>query len=284
MNQPTTVQAKGSGLNITLADWPGAGKTIFAVHGIASNSHTWSIMAAALTPEHRLLAMDLRGRGLSDKPSTGYSIDHHLDDIAALLDDLGLERVAVMGHSLGAMIGLKLAARMPQVVERLILVDGGGKLSLQQTQKILTGIKPSLDRLGQVFSSTETYLGFIKANPLVHPWNQSLEDAYLYELEQVDGGVRSKVNPEHIAEEAANLANEDLSQYHGQVRCPTLILKAPIGLTGRDDIMLPDDVVAPMLTAMDQARCVEIEGTDHYSIMVQPNVQRDRVIREFLAE
>jgi pimeloyl-ACP methyl ester carboxylesterase len=73
--------------------------------------------------------MDLRGRGLSDKPPTGYSIEQHCHDVLALMNDLGLQRPVLMGHSLGAFISLVFSAQYPQRVDRLILVDGGGKLS-----------------------------------------------------------------------------------------------------------------------------------------------------------
>ncbi|NTW45410.1 MAG: alpha/beta fold hydrolase, partial [Anaerolineaceae bacterium] len=76
---------------------------------------------------------------------------HHCQDVLALINDLGLERPILMGHSLGAFISLAFAAQHPDRVDRLVLVDGGGKLSEIQMAKVFAGIKPSLDRLGKTF-------------------------------------------------------------------------------------------------------------------------------------
>ncbi len=85
------------------------------------------------------------------------------------MDDLGLERPVLMGHSLGAFISLVFAAQHPERVDRLILVDGGGKLSKDQMAKVFAGIKPSLDRLGQVFPSFESYVSLMKQAPFLQP-------------------------------------------------------------------------------------------------------------------
>ena len=147
MPEPKMIKAKGDGIKIQLAVWEGNGKQILCIHGITANCRFWDCLASALALHHRVIAMDLRGRGLSDKPPTGYSIEQHCKDVLALMNDLGLERPVLMGHSLGAFISLVISAHYPQRVDRLILVDGGGKLSENQMAKVFVGIKPSLDRL-----------------------------------------------------------------------------------------------------------------------------------------
>ena len=77
MTEPIMKKAKGDGIKIQLAIWEGKGKQILCIHGITSNCRFWDCLASALSPHHRVIAMDLRGRGLSDKPPTGYSINHH---------------------------------------------------------------------------------------------------------------------------------------------------------------------------------------------------------------
>ena len=226
MTEPIMKRASGDGVEIQLAEWTGEGKTILCVHGITANCRCWDVMAEALSPTHRVLAMDLRGRGLSDKPHTGYSIDHHIQDIRALLDDLGLDNVVLMGHSLGAFISLAFGATFPDRVDRIILVDGGGKLSAEQLAKVFAGIKPSLDRLGNVFSSFEDYLTVMKQAPFLHPWSSAFDTYYRYEIEDVDGGVCPRSRPEHIQEEAANLGKVDVSNFYPKVQSPTLILRA----------------------------------------------------------
>ena len=284
MLKPTMIKAKGDGVKIQLVVWEGKGKEILCVHGITANSRFWNCLASALAPHHRLIAMDLRGRGLSDKPPTGYSIKHHCKDIAAVMDDLGLERPVLMGHSLGAFISLVFAAQYPERVDRLILVDGGGKLSEDQMAKVFAGIKPSLDRLGKIFPSFETYLSLMKQAPYLQPWNLYMETYFRYEIEEVQGGIRSRVHPNHIEEEAKNLKEVDSREFYIKVKGPTLILRATKGMLAEDDLLLPEDVVEQMVREIPNAKRVDVEGANHYSILFQPKVKRDQSILDFLKE
>ena len=284
MTEPIMKRAMGDGVEIQLAQWEGEKKTILCIHGITANCRCWDVIADALSPSHRVLAMDLRGRGLSGAPSTGYSMEHHSRDILAVLDDLGLERVVLMGHSLGAFISLVFGAKYPERVDRIILVDGGGKLSEEQLVKVFTGIKPSLDRLGKVLPSFEAYLDLMKEAPFLKNWSQALETYYQYEVEEVAGGVRTRINPVHIEEERINLGKVDISQVYGEISCPVLILRATEGMLARDDVLLPEDVTEKMVREIANATRVDVDGTNHYTIVFQPNGERDRAIREFLRE
>ena len=284
MDEPIMKRVKGDGVEMQLTVWERMAETILCVHGISANCRCWDTMVEALAPRYRIIAMDLRGRGLSEKPPAGYSIAHHCRDIRVLLENLGVERAVIMGHSLGALIALAFGAQYPEKVESLILLDGGGKLSADQTKKVFAGIQPTLDRLGKVFPSFEAYLDLMKKNPLLQPWSPALETYYLYEIEEVGGGVRSRVQPEHIKEEAENLGNLDVAEFYPQIKCPVLILRATEGMLAPDDILLPKKVVEKMLQEIPDARCVDLQGSNHYSIVLQPNEARDQAIRSFLEE
>ena len=268
----------GAGVELALAVWEGQGKTVLCVHGISGNCRCWDHVAAALAPQYDVLAMDLRGRGLSEKPASGYSIPHHCRDIQALLIHENIGQVVLLGHSLGALIGLEFAAKFPKSVGRLILVDGGGQLSAEQRKKVFAGIQPTLDRLGKIFASEKAYLDLMKNNPLLQPWTPMLADYYLYELEEADGGVRSRVKAEHIKEEAENLSGYDVAQFYSRIKCPVLILRAPEGMTTPDNILLPEKALQKMMREIPDARFVDIPGSNHYSIVMQPDKGRDKAI------
>jgi pimeloyl-ACP methyl ester carboxylesterase len=284
MNEPVMITGMGDGIKIRLAEWAGRGRAILCIHGITANCRCWDVMASALAPGYRILAMDLRGRGRSDRPASGYSIEHHCRDIAALLDGLGLKRPVIMGHSLGAFISLAFAAHYPERVDRIILVDGGGDLSKEQMDKVFAGIKPSLDRLGKIFPSTDAYLDMMKQAPYIQPWSPALETYYRYEITEVRGGVRTNIDPQHIQEEAENVRKMAAASLYPKIGCRVLILRATEGLLARDDILLPEPVVERMIREIPHARYVDIEGTNHYGIVFRPNPQRDAAIRGFLEE
>ncbi|CAB1062810.1 Hydrolase, alpha/beta fold family [Olavius sp. associated proteobacterium Delta 1] len=284
MAEPIMIKAKGDGVQINLATWQGNGKTILCVHGITANCRCWDVLAAALVPEHNVLAMDLRGRGRSEKPSGGYALDYHLRDINCLLDDLEIDQTVIMGHSLGAFIGLAFAAQYPQRIDRLILVDGGGDLSAEQLNRVFEGIKPALDRLGHTFPSAESYIDKMKQAPYVHPWSAAVETYYRYEIEEVDAGVRTNIDPAHIQEEAANVRKVDCASFYAKLLCPVLILRAPNGLFSQDDLLLPEDVINKVTAEIADARRFDVAGTNHYGIVMQPHEARDQAIREFLKD
>ena len=282
MPKPIMIKAKGDGVRIQLAVWEGKGKQILCIHGLTANCRSWDLLASSLAPQHKVLAMDLRGRGFSDSPPSGYSVENHCRDIVALIDDQNLERPVLMGHSLGAFISLVFAAKHPRRVDRLILVDGGGKLSDAQMAKVFAGIKPSLDRLGKVFPDFESYLALLKQAPFLQPWNSFFETYFRYEVEDVEGGVRSRVHPKHIEEEAGNLKKMDSSQFYKKVMTPTLILRATKGMLAEDDLVLPEDVAEGMVREMPNAKKVDVEGSNHYSILFRPNKMRDQALLGFL--
>jgi len=282
MLEPIMKKVKGDGIEINLALWEGAGKHVLCIHGITANCRCWDTLAEALAPDYHVMAMDLRGRGQSDKPPRGYALAYHLQDINCLLNDLGLDRAVIMGHSLGAFIGLAFAAEYPERVDRLILVDGGGDLSKVQMEKVFVGIKPALDRLGQVFPSAEAYLEKMSAAPYIQPWSAVTEAYYRYEIEAVAGGVRTNITPAHIQEEAENIKKVDCAPYYPRIQSEVLILRAPNGLLSQDDILLPEDVIDRMIREIPRARRFDVEGMNHYGIVFQPHGARDQVIRDFL--
>jgi pimeloyl-ACP methyl ester carboxylesterase len=284
VTEPSMKKVKGDGVEINLAVWEGTGKPILCVHGITANCRCWDVLAGTLSPEYRVFAMDLRGRGASEKPAKGYALDYHLRDINSLLDDMGIDRAVIIGHSLGAFIGLAFAAKYSDRIDRLILVDGGGDLSPEQMDKVFAGIKPALDRLGQTFPSAEDYLNKMKAAPYIHPWTPATETYYRYEIEEVAGGVRTNINPAHILEEAANIRKLDCAPFYPQLNCKVLILRAPNGLFSSDDLLLPEEVIKKMTREIPDVRRFDVAGTNHYGIVFQPHKDRDKAIRDFLKE
>ena len=284
MADPMMKRVKGHGIGIQLAVWEGEGRHILCVHGLTANCRCWDVIASGLTPAHSILALDLRGRGLTDKPPTGYSLQHHTRDIFYLLNDLDLKQIILMGHSLGAYVALAFAATYPGWAEKIVLVDGGGELPQDQWDKIDIAIKPSLDRLGQVFPSFEAYIENLKQVPVLQPWSQEIENYFRYESEEVEGGVRSRIHLDHILEEKQNVQQAAPSECYPKLSCPVLILRATDGILSRDDLVLPETVADSMISEILDARRVDIQGTNHYSIVFQPNEQRDLAILKFLEE
>ena len=284
MTQPKMRQVRGDGIKIQVAEWPGNHAQILCIHGLTASCRSFDAVAEGISPPHRVLAVDLRGRGLSDKPDSGYSLAHHSADLVAAASDLNLEQYFLMGHSLGAYIALAHAAGHPEQVEGIILLDGGADLTADQWAKVTAGIKPSLDRLGKSFPSFEAYIELAKQAPFMQPWNATAENYFRYESEETpDGRCRSRINPAHIEEERRNLLSLDPQKFYPTIKCPVLVLRATEPMITGDDFVLPEEALPAFQAALPQARLVNLKGVNHYSVVMQPCPQRDRAILDFLA-
>jgi pimeloyl-ACP methyl ester carboxylesterase len=104
----------------------GSGPAILLIHGIADNSTTWETVQAKLAQRFTVIAPDLLGHGRSDKPRADYSVAAYANGMRDLLSVLGIDRVTVVGHSLGGGVAMQFAYQFPQLVDRLVLVATGG--------------------------------------------------------------------------------------------------------------------------------------------------------------
>jgi len=270
-----------NGVSLAVNEWPGKGAAILCIHGLTANHTCWQSMADILSPDYRLIAYDLRGRGESEKPPKGYSLEIHAQDLGALLDRFGLKSAVVMGHSLGATIALYFAAHFPKRVRRLILVDGG----LDVRAEVFDSIAPAVNRLGIEFPSMDAFLQMLQGLPMLQGrWNDYLERYFRYDVEVLPSGeVRSKVAKHAIEEELANLARERLWALHHQVRCPTLILRAPDGLLTATDCLMTQEEGEAMAHAIPKSRLVVVPKTNHYTVLLGKNPKTRQAIRKFLA-
>jgi pimeloyl-ACP methyl ester carboxylesterase len=269
-----------NGLSLRVQAWPGTGQAVICIHGLTANHMCWASLAEALSPEYRVIAYDLRGRGESDKPASGYSLELHGQDLGGLLDGLGLARAVLVGHSLGAKIALRFAVRHPQRVSRLVLVDGG----IDLRSEIFDSIAPAVNRLGTEFPSLPAFLGLMQGLPMfAGRWNEYLERYFRYDVETLpSGAVRSKVARHAVEEELSNLRHERLWVLHHQVRCRTLVLRAPEGLLSDSDCLMTQEEAVAMVRAIPRARLVVVPGTNHYTVLIarQPRVRA--ALRAFL--
>jgi N-formylmaleamate deformylase len=114
---------EANGLRHHYLSYGGGARTLVVVPGITSPAITWEFVAEALASHARVIALDVRGRGLSDKPASGYTLPDYAADVAGVIAALGLEKPYVLGHSMGARIGAALGALHPDVPGPMIIVD-----------------------------------------------------------------------------------------------------------------------------------------------------------------
>jgi len=104
----------------------GQGPAVLFIHGLLGSRRNWRHLVDTLDADHRVLAPDLFGHGASAKPMGDYSLGAHAATLRDLLDQLGIDRVTLVGHSLGGGIAMQFCYLFPERVERLVLVSSGG--------------------------------------------------------------------------------------------------------------------------------------------------------------
>ncbi|MCW2658566.1 MAG: putative hydrolase [Jatrophihabitans sp.] len=104
----------------------GSGPPVLLIHGIGDSSATWRMVIPALARKHLVIAPDLLGHGTSAKPRADYSVAAYANGMRDLLGVLDIDRVTLVGHSLGGGVAMQFAYQFPEKTERMVLVSTGG--------------------------------------------------------------------------------------------------------------------------------------------------------------
>ena len=106
-------------------DWGGKQQPVILLHGLASTSRIWDFVAPLLDNSLRVLAIDQRGHGMSDKPDHGYDFNNISKDLHRFIEELQLESPIIIGHSWGGSVALEYSVLYPDIPLGLCFVDGG---------------------------------------------------------------------------------------------------------------------------------------------------------------
>jgi non-heme chloroperoxidase len=105
-----------------------AAEPLIMLHGYSDSWYSFSPVIPLLESRYRLLALDQRGHGASDQPASGYAMRDLAQDVVAFMDELGIRRATIVGHSMGSLVAQQIGLIAPERVERLVLVGSGTEL------------------------------------------------------------------------------------------------------------------------------------------------------------
>jgi pimeloyl-ACP methyl ester carboxylesterase len=266
------VPVDGGDLRVLL--W-GTGKRIaVAVHGITASGMSWQAVARHMPPDWTLAAPDLRGRGYSSDLPGPYGLDRHARDVAAVLEHFG-GRPVLAGHSMGAYIALLARDAHPELVRRLVLVDGGLPLPLPDgidpDAALDATLGPAIARLRQTYPDTEAYLDFWRAHPaLAEHWTADVEAYARYDLIGEEGQLRSRAAEDAVRADGRDvLADKPFADALSRLTRPTPLLTAPAGMFGVPPGLLPPEVVAAWQERVPALRPQTVPGVNHYTILFE---------------
>lgn len=282
MTAHTDGYVETNGIRLHYLDYGGEGPTFMLFPGLnASGIFFGGLTNAGLSPPLRVLAIDLRGRGLSDAPDSGYSIAEHGRDIIGMLDFLDLGAVALGGHSYGGLLSYHLAAEYPDRVSRLVVMDSPAEVS----PTVVEQVGPALERLELVSPSWEAYIGQVKQMPYYTDWwDPDLEEYYRADVvTDSDGSVRSRLDPAKILQALEGTTEPDWMSVAAKVSQPVLLMRAtePFGPPGYPPI-LPKDQAERTLEALPDATMIELAGNHITALFGESATRAARAIVEFV--
>lgn len=235
-------------------EFGGEGTLILLLHGLMGCAITWHPVARWLTAHGRVVGFDARGHGHSDARGP-WTTERMAQDAAEVLDDLGPG--VVIGHSMGGLHGLVLAARRPDLVQALVVEDMGVDFrgySSDDARAWFGAIQQPFESLAEVrrvFGNGRPEFG-----------------AYMAEcVEESTDGYHLLAPIEDMVEVAAEWARVDQWTVLDQVRCPVLLLEAEQGV-------VPQGQMAEMARRMRDARHVLVPGTGHLVHISAPDAYR----------
>lgn len=128
------------------------GPVVLLIHGYTDSSFSYSRVIPMLDKNYRILAIDQRGHGESDKPETGYEMRDFAADAAAFLEALGVKSATVVGHSMGSFVAMQTALDFPDKVDRLVLVGTASTAKNEAVQQLLTAVNALKDPVPREFA------------------------------------------------------------------------------------------------------------------------------------
>lgn len=259
-------------------EWPGPpdARTLVCLHGLSRNSRDFDALAAAMAETHRVACPDMPGRGRSEwltNPAE-YLFPTYLADCAALIARLDVGTVDWVGTSMGALIGMMLAAQKDSPIRRLVLNDAGAFV-----------MKEGLNRIGGYLGSGATFATIEEMEAAVRRNNApygSLSDAQWRKITLdsartlPDGRIGINYDP-HLGDvyKAGPIGDVDLWGVYDAVRCPTLVLRGE-----RSDV-LSHEAAEEMTRRGPRATLVEFAGMGHAPQLLSED--QIGVVRDFLS-
>lgn len=243
----------------------GHGAPVLLVHGLGSSTRDWEYQVPELARHYRVIALDVRGHGRSDKPRERYSIQGFAEDVAALIEHLQLAQVHLVGISMGGMIGFQLGVDRPELLKSLCIVNSGPEVKAKSPRDYIEIAKRwtlsrllSLDTIAKALGKLlfpKQEQEELRQKILVR-WPQNDKRAYLASLDAIIGwGVRERL---------------------ARISCPTLVVTADRDYT-------PVAQKQAYVDEMPNARLLVIEDSRHATPLDQPE-QFNSSLLAFLAE
>ena len=262
------------GLVLHYLDWGSRDgeRTLVCLHGTSGNAHHFDALARSLLGSYRVIALDQRGHGLSDKPPQGYDAVTLACDLEALANNLGLSTFALLGASMGSRVATIYTGSHPEKIERLVLVDLSFEMPAAAQQRMIQG---HLTRQ-RAFESFAEAIAYSRAMPQRSRWTQEMHREEIEHAvgERPDGKWEWRYSLE-AALQSLQQAPQDLWAYVARIQCPALLIR------GQESDVLTAGTAQKFSQLVKDCRIFEVEGAAHGVARDNP-ARFNQVVGEFL--
>lgn len=243
----------------------GDGPPVLLIHGLGSSAADWSPQVDAMKDRFRCITYDARGHGQSDKPDEGpYFMPQHAADAVALLDHLGIAKVAVVGLSMGGMIAFQMALDAPERMLGMVIINSGPRVKPQTFKEHLAIWQRLI--LFRMFSMRK--IGEVIGKRLFPDENQAA-------LRQEFIESWAKNDKRAYMDATRGLANWNVEPQIATIQVPTLVLAA-------DQDYTSVELKRAYVNKMPHAELVVIDNARHAVNMASPE-KVNGLIEEFVA-
>jgi pimeloyl-ACP methyl ester carboxylesterase len=274
----TSHSIKCNHIKLHYLEFEGVQPTIIFLHGLTANAHAFDGLIAAGLNFH-VLSVDLRGRGESDAPTSGYTMKEHAKDIIGLMDTLKIENAILAGHSFGGFLALYIAMYYPSRVAKLILMDAAANMH-PNTKEMLV---PALSRLDQTFPSFDAYIEKVKAAPYLTFWDESMLSYYAADTKvNSDGSVCCIPQTDHMVEAIVKGSlGEPWVDYLTFISHDSLLINAP-GIYAMGAALLPEENAMETVELMKNCIYAKVPGNHQTMLYGEGAKEMVSIIKHFL--
>ena len=256
-----------AGTELVYWTWPGNGPATLLLHGIGNYGRYWDLFADQVAGRLRLVAPDARRHGESGRPADGYAPADFAADALAVLDKLDIDRAVVVGHSMGGLHSIGLAARHPERVRALVIVDASPDplpAGAERAQRLLTG-RPAR------FANREDARAYLeRTSPGYAP--AVYENRLAFAFHETNGELVWRSDPAALARiMSGRMPAEDRWEALAAIACPTLVVR------GTRSNVLSEDVARRMAQTLENGRLMELDA-GHNVPLDRPRELADAVV------
>ena len=232
----------------------GDGEPLFLLNGIMMTTASWQLQTRALSEHFRCVLHDFRGQLRSEKPAGPYSMQDHVDDLAALMDELGIESAHLVGTSYGGEVGMMFAGQHPDRVKTLSVIACVSRVDDTLRRGVTEWADVARNRPEDLWEISLPY----NYSPRFVETNPAFVEA---------GRQRVAALPDDWFRALADLCEAfvTLDVHLGRIQCPTLVI------CGENDTLKPVRASREIADGIHDSELVVIHGAGHAVVIEKPD-------------